>query len=288
MIKKVPFLYNNMVMIQWFPGHMAKAIRQIKEKESLADLFIVVLDARAPISSYNEEFDAIGPTKPRSFVITKIDLADTSKLTMIKDRFNHESDSVIIADLTKNKFKKMIMKEAEKLLEPKRQRDIKKGLLHPRLRAIVVGVPNSGKSTLINLLASTRATKVGNMPGVTKGQQWVNVGKMHLLDTPGILWPKFENELTGIKLAIIGSIKTDIVPLPELFNEMYKLISKSYPNKLFDIGLEAQQNEVHIYANLIKLCKSRSFLVKGGKADTQKGMTWFKNYIRDMKGVTYD
>ena len=267
---------------------MAKAIRQIKEKEALADLFIVVLDARAPISSYNEEFDAIGSHKPRLFVITKVDLADTSKLTMIKERFNHQSDSVIIADLTKNKFKKMIMKEAEKLLEPKRQRDIKKGLLHPRLRAIVVGVPNSGKSTLINLLASTRATKVGNMPGVTKGQQWVNVGKMHLLDTPGILWPKFENELTGIKLAIIGSIKTDIVPLPELFNEMYKLISKYYPGKLFDIGLEAAQDEKKIYANLIKLCELRNFVIKGGRSDTQKGMTWFKNYIRDMKGVTYD
>ena len=275
-------------MIQWFPGHMAKALRQIKEKQSLADLFIVVLDARAPISSYNEEFDLIAPRKPRLFVITKMDLADKTKLERIKTRFNDPKDSVIIADLRNNKSKMKIQKEAEKLLEPKRQKDLKSGLLKPRLRAIVIGVPNSGKSTLINLLASKRSTKVGNMPGVTKGQQWVNTGKIQLLDTPGILWPKFEEELTGVKLAIIGSIKTDIIPQQELFNDGYKLLTKYYPSRLEELDLDPSEDVNEIYSNLIKLCKMKKFILQGNKPDLKKGMTWFKNYLRDMKGVSYD
>lgn len=267
---------------------MAKALRQIQEKQTLADLFIVVLDARAPISSYNEEFDAIAPQKPRLFVVTKTDLADASKLDKIRSRFNHEQDAVIFADLTKNSFRKKIQAKAEQLLEPKRKKDLKAGLIKPRLRAIVIGVPNSGKSTLINLLAASKSTKTGNMPGVTKGQQWVNTGELQLLDTPGILWPKFEDELTGIKLAIIGSIKTDIIPQQELFNAGYKLLTKYYPNKLEDLGLTPTNEENDIYSNLIKLCMNKKFVLHGNQPDLKKGMTWFKNHLRDMKGVTYD
>ena len=252
---------------------MAKALRQIQEKQTLADLFIVVLDARAPISSYNEEFDSIAPQKPRLFVVTKTDLADSKKLDRIQQRFNHENDSVIFTNLLKNVNRKKIQNIANELLEPKRKKDMKSGLLKPRLRAIVVGVPNSGKSTLINLLAAKRSAKVGNMPGVTKGQQWVNTGTLQLLDTPGILWPKFEDELTGIKLAIIGSIKTDIIPQQELFNEGYKLLTKYYPNKLELLNLEPTADENKIYSNLIKLCMDKKFLLHGNQPDLKKGMT---------------
>lgn len=275
-------------MIQWFPGHMAKALRQIKEKEPLADLFIVVLDARAPISSYNEEFDEIAPRKPRLFIITKKDLADNSKLDKLGQRFNHENDKVIFADLRNNSSKKKIINAANELLKPKRDKDLKSGLVKARLRAIVVGVPNAGKSTLINLLTSSRSAKVGNMPGVTKGQQWVNAGDIQLLDTPGILWPKFEDELTGVKLAVIGSIKADIIPEQEFFNFGYKLLSKYYPNKLKELNLESTNNENDIYSNLIKLCKEKKFVLQGNQPDLKKGMIWFRNYIRDLKGVTYD
>ena len=267
---------------------MAKALRQIREKESLADLFIVVLDARAPISSYNHEFDAIAPDKPRLFVITKKDLADENKLDAIMQRFNHEADAVVACDLKKNSSIKKIQREAEKLLEPKRLRDLKKGLIKPRLRAIVVGVPNSGKSTLINALAKTRAAKVGNMPGVTKGQQWVNTGKIQLLDTPGILWPKFEDELVGVKLAIIGSVKTDIIPHQELFNAGYKLLSKYYPKRLLDIGMKPSEDLNEIFTELVGFCKNKQFLMKDKRPDTQKAIKWFINYLRDLKGVTYE
>ena len=267
---------------------MAKAINQIKEKAPLADLFIVVLDARAPISSYNEEFDKIAPSKPRLFVITKTDLADTDKLNAVMHKFNKTTDSVITVSLKKKNSLKKILAEAEKLLEPKRQRDLKRGLLKPRLRAIVVGVPNSGKSTLINLVAGKSKAKVGNMPGVTKGQQWVNAGGIHLLDTPGILWPKFTKELIGIKLAVIGSIKVDIIPKTELFNEGYKLLTKFYPEKIEALGLKPSYNDVEIYSNHLQLCRNRKFVKQGGELDMDKGHRFFVTYLRNLKGVTYD
>ncbi len=267
---------------------MAKAINQITEKAPLADLFIVVLDARAPISSYNEEFDKIAPHKPRLFVITKIDLADTDKLNAIMHKFNRDGDTAISVSLKKKNATNRILKEAEKLLEPKRLKDLKKGLLKPRLRAIVIGVPNSGKSTLINLLAGKSKAKVGNMPGVTKGQQWVNAGQIHLLDTPGILWPKFEKPLIGIKLAVIGSIKTDIIPKQEFFNEGYKLLTKFYPNKLIDLGLTPAYDETTIYSNLLKLCRDRKLMKQGGELDLDKGYRYFTNFLHNLREVTYD
>ena len=267
---------------------MAKALKQIKEKEPLIDLFIVTLDGRVPLSSYNEEFDKIAPQKPRLFVITKSDLSDLNKLNKIITKFNNETDSVIICNLKKGSISKKIFIEINKLLQPKKEKDFKKGLIKPRLRAMVIGVPNSGKSTLINLLSNSRSTKVGNMPGVTKGQQWVNAGEVQLLDTPGILWPKFKDELTGVKLATIGSIKTSIIPQQELFNESYKLVSKYYPNKIDELNLTPAMDEKSIYSNLIQLANNKKFLLKGGKIDTKKTMTWYTNYVRDLKGVTYD
>lgn len=267
---------------------MAKAFRQVEEKATIADLFIVVLDARAPLSSYNEDFDKIAPHKPRLFVITKIDLADRQKVDSTLAKFNHNSDKAIAVNLKEKGAFQKILKESEKLLEHKRQSDLKKGILKPRLRAIVIGVPNSGKSTLINTLAQKHSAKVGNRPGVTKGQQWINTGDIQLLDTPGILWPKFEDELIGVKLAVIGSVKAEVIPQQELFDEGYKLLSKYYPEKIKSLNLEPSDDEKVIYSNLVKLCEDKKFLLKEGKADLRKGMFYFTNYLRDLKGVTYD
>lgn len=267
---------------------MAKAFRELQEQASIADLFIVVLDARAPISSYNEDFDSIAPTKPRLFVITKTDLGEQKKLDTLLHRFKNDKDNVIAVNLKEASAMKKILKEAERLLEDKRQRDAKRGILKPRLRAIVIGVPNSGKSTLINTVAKSAKTKVGNKPGVTKAQQWVNVGEIQMLDTPGILWPKFDDELVGVKLAVIGSIKVDVIPKQELFYAGYKLISKYYPEKIKSLGLEPTMNEPEIYTQLHILCEKKLFLLKEGMPDLVKGMTFFTNYLRDLKGVTYD
>ena len=267
---------------------MAKAFKQIQEKAVVADLFIVVLDARAPISTYNEDFDTIAPNKPRLFVITKTDLADPQKVDAIMAKFNHEADGAIAVNLKQKSSYKKVVKAAEKLLEPKRAKDLKKGILKPRLRAIVIGVPNSGKSTLINTLAKEAKTKVGNRPGVTKGQQWVNAGEIQLLDTPGILWPKFEDELVGVKLAVIGSIKVEIIPKQELFFAGFKLLSKYYPSKIEDLGLTPTQEESEIYTQIYALAEKKNFLLKEGKPNSDKAITFFINYLRDLKGVTYD
>ncbi len=267
---------------------MAKALKQINDKQSLADLFIVVLDARAPLSSYNEEFDKIAPHKPRLFVITKVDLSDTTKLDAIKAKFNNDRNGILLVDLKKKSSQKKIIKESERLLLDKKQRDMKKGLLKPRQRAIVVGVPNSGKSTLINLVSNSSKAKVGNMPGVTKGQQWIKAGNIQLLDTPGILWPKFDDEFTGVKLAIIGSIKTSIIPQMELFNAGYKLLTEYYPKKIEALGLEPSKDENVIYNNLLTLCETKKWMLKDGKANIAKAQLYFTHYLRDLKGVTYD
>ncbi|MGY6171969.1 ribosome biogenesis GTPase YlqF [Candidatus Mycoplasma pogonae] len=266
---------------------MAKAMKQIKEKQSLADLFIIVLDARAPISTYNAEFDDIVPSKPRLFVITKVDLADANKLNAITQRFNSVNSKTILVNLKKNVSKAKLLKMIQQMLEEKKQRDLKKGLLKPRLRIFVMGVPNSGKSTLINLLANSK-TKVGNMPGITRSQQWINCGEFQLLDTPGILWPKFDDQLVAIKLAIIGSISFDAIANKEFFDESYRLLSKYYPEKLTLLGLEPANNEVAIYNNLYKLCSLKNMFLNNHQPDTKKAIEWFRNYVKDLKNVTYD
>jgi len=261
---------------------MNKALVQIKEKQKLADVFLILLDARAPISSYNEEFDKIAPTKPRVFVLTKVDLADKSKLNKLMNKFNNPKNKVISVDLRKHSSKKKIFNAINQVLQEKKERDLAKGLLKPRLRAFVVGVPNSGKSTLINLLGGSSKAKTGNMPGVTRGQQWVQAGEVQLLDTPGILWPKFEDELVGIKLAIIGSIKLDIIQPMELFNEGFKLLSKYYPEKLKELGFNPTLKEKEIYNEL------RIMMDRIKTKDKNKVIRSFINKVLKMKGVTYD
>ena len=267
---------------------MQKGFNNIKEISQVVDLFIVVLDARAPMASYNENFDAIAPNKPRLFVITKIDLADQSKLSSIVKKFNNENDKVLLVNLKKNNSKSKILKAINKLLEAKRKKDITKGFITPRLKAVVIGVPNSGKSTLINLLATKVKTKVANTPGITKHTTWINAGNIYLMDTPGILTPKFTNKEVAIKLAIIGSIKTSIIPLEDLYYESYNLLSKIYQNKIKNIGLQPCFDKIDMYSELIKLCKNKSMILKNNQPDTNKAMHYFINHIKKLKGVTYD
>ncbi|VEU59542.1 GTPase [Mesomycoplasma neurolyticum] len=267
---------------------MSKAIKEIKEKEKICDLFVIVLDARAPISTYNEEFDKISPHKPRLFVITKKDYGDLKKLKLILKKFENNSKSkVILVNLKNNFSKKIILENINELLKEKKQKDLQKGLLKPQLRVFVVGVPNSGKSTLINLLASSKA-KVGDKPGVTKSQQWIKAKNIQLLDTPGILWPKFDDQFVAMKLAIIGSINPDIIPKQSFFTFGYRLLSKYYPEKILNLNLTPTEDEVEIYNNLYLLAKNKNFLLKNNKLDVEKTSQWFRNYLRKITNVTYD
>ncbi len=199
------------VNIQWFPGHMAKAIRQFEENISLVDIVFEIVDARVPLSSMNPEVARISKNQPHLYIMTKRDLADENMTKKWLDYFKSINQPAIAID-TKSKFSSNdIVKVIEPILREKLEREQAKGMKKRPIRAITVGVPNVGKSTVLNRLVKRRAAQVGNRPGVTKGQQWLKAGsQLELLDTPGILWPKFETQLQADKLALTGAIKEGI------------------------------------------------------------------------------
>ena len=267
---------------------MAKAINKIKEMAIVANLFIVVLDARAPITSYNDDFDQIAPHIPRLFLIVKTDLADSSKIQIFKKHFNNENDEVLIGSLKKQQFRNQILKVAMLLMSKKRESQIKKGIINPALKMIVVGMPNVGKSTLINLIALKTKTKVANVPAITRVSTWFHIDRMHLLDTPGILWPKNNDKMVITKLAIINILKQTLLPINDLFYESYKLISKLYPSKIEKIGLMPSFGKIEMYSQLTQLCENKKFVKKNGTVDINKGIWFFIDYVKKLKGVTYD
>ncbi|UUD36227.1 ribosome biogenesis GTPase YlqF [Mycoplasmopsis citelli] len=281
---KISDNYN--FVIQWFPGHMAKAIKEIKESANLADLFIVVLDARCPISSYNEEFDQISPQKPRLFIITKSDLMDQCKKEKINKRFQNEH--ILWLDLRKKSSKQVILNTIKKIMKEKIAKDKAKGLMQSRLKSFVVGVPNCGKSTLINLVSPKATLKVANYPGVTRQKQWVVNGEFLFMDTPGILLPKFEDQEAAIKLVAIGSIKVENFSLETVAFKIYELISKYYPNKIEALGLIPSDENTQIYAQLVEYALKNSLLVAKGKPDLIKAYNQFINWAKNLTGVTYD
>ncbi len=197
-----------MAQIQWFPGHMAKAIRQFEENISLVDIVFEVIDARIPYSSQNPEIKRISSAKPHLYILTKKDLADPNMTNKWLEFFNQTDNPAIAVD-AKTKFGiNNVLKTIMPILKPKLDHEKQKGMKKRPIRAISIGVPNVGKSTVLNRLVNRRAAQVGNRPGVTKGQQWLKSGeKFELLDTPGILWPKFQSQEVANKLALTGAIK---------------------------------------------------------------------------------
>ncbi|SJZ43664.1 ribosome biogenesis GTPase YlqF [Mycoplasmopsis verecunda] len=276
--------YQN--LIQWYPGHMAKAMKDLRENANLADLFIVVLDARCPISSYNEDFDKIAPHKPRLFIITKSDLMDKSKKAMIQTRFKGEN--LLWLDLRKQSSKKPILQAIKKVMNEKIQRNKAKGMLITRIKSFVVGVPNCGKSTLINLVSDKKTLKVANYPGVTREKKWVVNGEFLFLDTPGILLPKFDDQENAIKLLVTGAIKLENFPQEFCATKIYALISKYYPDKIINLGLQPSIDDVEIYAQFHKYALLNSILKDKGKADLSRAYTLFINWAKNLNDVTYD
>ncbi|MBW1605559.1 ribosome biogenesis GTPase YlqF [Lactobacillus sp. Sy-1] len=199
------------VNIQWFPGHMAKAIRQFEENVHLVDIIFELVDARAPFSSMNPEVARIGVDKPHLLILTKADLADPNRTNQWIHYFDTHGYTAIAVDSKQNGANKLVTQTALKILQPKLAAEVKRGMKQRPIKAICVGVPNVGKSTLLNRLVQKRAAQVGNRPGVTKGQQWLRSSKdLELLDTPGILWPKFQNQSIANKLALTGAIKDNL------------------------------------------------------------------------------
>ena len=254
---------------QWYPGHMTKARRMMQEKIKLIDLVIELVDARIPMSSRNPDIDELGRNKARLILLNKSDLADERYTEEWMEYFRSKGYSVVKVNSKKGGGIKSIQGVIQDACKEKTERDRKRGILNRPVRAMVVGIPNVGKSTFINALAGKACAKTGNKPGVTKGKQWIRLNKnVELLDTPGILWPKFEDQTVGLRLAFIGSIKDDIMNLEELAAELIGFLKESYP------GILAQKYDIteqpDDYACLSELAEKRHCLVRGNELDISK------------------
>ena len=220
---------------QWYPGHMTKAVRMMQENIKLIDIIIELTDARIPAAGRNPDIDELGKNKYRLIILNKADLADPQVTKMWKEYYQKSGAFVMeMNSKTGNeagKVKDLITKACAEKIE----RDKKRGIVGRPIRAMVAGIPNVSKSTFINKLAGKASAKTGNKPGVTKGKQWISLGKnMQLLDTPGILWPKFEDEEVGLHLALIGSMNDENLDTTELACELIKILKESYPNAIIE------------------------------------------------------
>lgn len=219
--------------IQWFPGHMAKARREVTEKLKLVDIVFELVDARIPVSSANPMLDEIIQQKPRLTLLNKADLADRETTKKWLQYYAEQDKKALSINSQAGSGLHEIVNAAKEILKPKFDRMKAKGMKPRAIRAMIIGIPNVGKSTLINRLAKKNIAKTGNMPGITKSQQWIKVGKeLELLDTPGILWPKFEDQEVGYKLALTGAIKDTILNLQDISIYALRFLEENYPNRL--------------------------------------------------------
>ncbi len=220
---------------QWYPGHMTKAVRMMQENIKLIDIIIELTDARIPAAGRNPDIDELGKNKYRLIILNKADLADPQVTKMWKEYYQKSGAFVMEMNSKTGNEAGKVRDLITKACAEKIERDKKRGIVGRPIRAMVAGIPNVGKSTFINKLAGKASAKTGNKPGVTKGKQWISLGKnMQLLDTPGILWPKFEDEEVGLHLALIGSMNDENLDTTELACELIKILKESYPNAIIE------------------------------------------------------
>ena len=267
---------------QWYPGHMTKAVRMMQENIKLIDLVIELVDARTPMSSKNPDIDSLAGNKARVILLNKADLADPAGNAAWTEYFKKKGFHVLEINARTGAGVRAVQGLAQEACKEKIERDRKRGILNRPVRAMVVGIPNVGKSTFINSLAGKAAAKTGNKPGVTKGKQWIRLNKqVELLDTPGILWPKFEDQTVGLRLALIGSIKDEVLQTEELAAELIRFLAANYPGVL--------ENKYTItaapdpYVMLGRIAESRHCLVRGNELDTEKAAMLLMDDFREGK-----
>lgn len=255
--------------LQWYPGHMTKAKRQMQEDLKLIDLIIELVDARIPLSSRNPDIDELGKNKARLILLNKSDLADERYNEQWSAYFQKKGFYVVKVNAKSGAGLKSIQGVIQEACKAKIERDRRRGIKNRPIRAMVVGIPNVGKSTFINSYAGKACAKTGNKPGVTKGKQWIRLNKtLELLDTPGILWPKFEDQEVGKRLAFIGSIKDEILNLEELSLELLDYIRTNYPGLLNTrYGIEEEGTPVSL---LEVVADKRKCLIRGQEIDYAK------------------
>ncbi|WP_283271391.1 ribosome biogenesis GTPase YlqF [Streptococcus dysgalactiae] len=267
-----------MAMIQWFPGHMSKARRQVQENLKHVDFVTILVDARLPLSSQNPMLTKIVGDKPKLMILNKADLADATRTKEWKAYYKSQGIKTLAINSKEQSTVKKVTEAAKELTADKIQRLRNRGIQKETLRTMIIGIPNAGKSTLMNRLAGKKIAVVGNKPGVTKGQQWLKSNKeLEILDTPGILWPKFEDELVGLKLALTGAIKDQLLPMDEVTIFGLNYFKTHYPSRLTkrfkNIPLEEEAPEI-----IMTLTRQLGF-----KDDYDRFYTLFVKEVRDGK-----
>ena len=267
--------------IHWFPGHMNKALHEVEERLKIIDVIIELFDARAPFSSINEDLEKVIKNKKRLVVLTKVDLADDIQTKKWIDKLSNDYEKVIALDLTKPSAEKIISQEVYNLGEDKREKDKKRGLKPQPIRAMIIGIPNVGKSSFINRVAKRSAAGVQNKPGYTRGEQWIKVNKdFELLDTPGVLPMAYENKNKAAKLAILGSIREDILPKTDLCIYLIDLLKNKYPDAL---RTRFEVEEITDYETIMnQICKRRG-LLKAGTYDLERAENLLLNEYKSGK-----
>ena len=257
------------MQFQWYPGHMTKAKRQMQEDIKLVDLVIELVDARIPVSSRNPDIDTLGKGKARLILLNKSDLADERKNEGWTEFFKKKGYYVVRMDARNKGSMKQVSAIIAEACKEKTERDLRRGIKNRPVRAMVVGIPNVGKSTFINTFAGKACAKTGNKPGVTKGKQWIRLNKnVELLDTPGILWPRFENQEVGQRLAMIGSMNDEVLNLDELALDTIKFLLKEYPGNLKErYGIEEDAEALQV---MEAIAARRGCVKQGGITDYEK------------------
>ena len=269
---------------QWYPGHMTKAKRMMQEDIKLIDLIIELVDARVPLASRNPDIDELGKNKFRIILLNKSDLADAVYNKKWAEYFKQKGFHVLEINAKTGAGMKSIQGLVQEACKEKIERDRKRGILNRPVRAMVVGIPNVGKSTFINSFAGKACTKTGNKPGVTKGKQWIRLNKtLELLDTPGILWPKFEDQTVGMRLAFIGSMNDEIIVMQEMALDLIRCVAERYPQAFterYGVAYQESDGENAALAMLCEIAKARKCYAKGEEIDYDKAAALFVDDFR--------
>ena len=265
---------------QWYPGHMTKAKRMMQENVRLVDLVIEILAARVPLSGRNPDVDQLAQGKQRMIILSKADLADPELTAEYVNYFTKKKIEAIALDARTRKANTQVMKALSKITKEKKERDQKRGIRNRPVRAMICGIPNVGKSTFINSLSGRSSAKTGNKPGVTKGKQWISFAGLELLDTPGILWPKFEDQNVGVRLALVGSIRDEILDEEDLARRLLEILLRRYPSLLRDryfvsddakdaveIPEQSEYNDRELHEILVQIAAVRNLLRSGAEPD---------------------
>ena len=268
--------------INWFPGHMAKTRKQITDDLKLVDVVIEILDARIPISSQNPEIKQITQNKKKVVVLNKCDLSDENDNKKWMEYFIKQGCKVVLVDSNTGKGVNEVIKQTQSVMEEELKRLAEKGRIGRKIRVMIVGIPNVGKSSFINRIAKKNSAEVGNKPGVTKQKQWIRINEqIELMDTPGVLWPKFESEEVALNLAFTGTIKDDILEITEIAYCLTKFLLENYRSNLLerysldenmvkDILKQEQEENQNIYEIMQLIGKRRGAIISGGNIDDEK------------------